>query len=304
MHRFRALVIAAVVASAGCSSSISTTAPLPSGSSNPAPSSIQHVVIVFQENRSFNNLFMSFPGADTSTTGLCKEFKPKGYPVVCPSSDGKDVTVKMKPVTLESTGIPDGGQDLEHGHRAYEAEFDDGQMDGFGSIYKGTNGSQQPPAKTYPYSYVVRREVRPYWDMASRYALADHMFSTATTDSFVAHQQIIAGTTRLNSHESLTDVPSNRPWGCDAPPGTVTGLIFSDGRFNDFAGPFPCFTQYATMADVLDAAGVSWKYYVESHTTFEILRTRLGCVRCNQTRPLRARLEKRYVSEQKDLWRH
>ncbi len=270
MSRARALALLAIVASAGCSSTISSPAPLPSGSTNPAPPSIQHVVIVFQENRSFNTLFMSFPGAETSTTGLCKEFDPGGsYKPVCPSSNGQDVIVKLKAVPLESTGIPDGGQDLEHGHRAFEAEFNSGNMDGFGSIYKGTNGSQQPPAKKYPYSYVERHEVRPYWDMASRYALADHMFSTATTDSFVAHQQIIAGTTRLNSHESLTDVPSNRPWGCDAPPHTVTGIIFSDGRFNDFAGPFPCFTQYATMADVLDAANVSWKYYVESNTTFE-----------------------------------
>jgi phospholipase C len=34
---------------------------------------------------------------------------------------------------------------------------------------------------------------------------------------------------------------------------------------NDFGGPFPCLTQYKTMADVLDAAGTSWKYYVMSY---------------------------------------
>jgi phospholipase C len=45
----------------------------------------------------------------------------------------------------------------------------------------------------------------------------------------------------------------------------VTGVIYTNGRVNDFGGPFPCFTQYDTMADVLDAAGVSWKYYVESY---------------------------------------
>ncbi|HEY1653906.1 MAG TPA: alkaline phosphatase family protein [Candidatus Tumulicola sp.] len=266
MKRLRAFFIAALVASAGCSSTIGTPTPLPTGSSHPALPSIQHVVIIFQENRSFNSLFMNFPGAVTSTTGQCKEFHPGGgYPAVCPN--GKVVT--LHPIALETSGIPDQGKDIEHGHRAYEAEYDDGAMDGFGSIFKGTNGSHQPPAKTYPYAYVVRREIKPYWDMAHRYTLADHMFSTATTDSFVAHQQIMAGTTRLNAQESLTDTPTNRPWGCDAPPGTRTGVIFTDGSFNDFHGPFPCFTQYETMADVLDAENVSWKYYVESYKTFE-----------------------------------
>jgi hypothetical protein len=96
----------------------------------------------------------------------------------------------------------------------------------------GTTGGNGP-ALFYPYAFVERSEVQPYWDMASRYALADHMFSTATTDSFVAHQEILAGTTRLNSHESLVDTPSNFPWGCDAPKGTVTGVIYTIGRVND-----------------------------------------------------------------------
>ncbi len=264
MHRFRALVIAALVASAGCSSTISTPAPLPSGSTNPAPPSIQHVIVLLQENRSFNTMFMSFPGADTSTTGLCKEFDPGGsFKPVCPSKNGQPITVTLQPIPLK-IGRPDQGKDIEHGHRAFEAELDNGKLDGFGSIYQGTNGSQQPPAGTFPYSYVRRSDIKPYWEMAERYALADHMFSTATTDSFVAHQEIIAGTTRLNSKESLTDTPSNRPWGCDALPGTKTGVIFTNGVVKEFGGPFPCFTQYKSMADVLDAANVSWKYYVES----------------------------------------
>ena len=219
-----------------------------------------------QENRSFNNLFMSFPGADTSTTGACKPYKPPGHKEIC--TDGQPIS--MRPITLETCGnlcVGFSGVDIEHSHRTFEVEFDGpgpgllGKMDGFDTINKGTTG-QNGPALFYPYAYVVRREVRPYWDMASQYALADHMFSTATTDSFVAHQQIIAGTTRLNSDESLTDTPSSEPWGCDAPPGTVTGVIHMSGKVDDFGGPFPCLTQYKTMADVLDGANVSWKFYV------------------------------------------
>lgn len=247
---------------AACSSSLSTTAPGPAPSTKPGPpgSPIQHVVILVQENRSFNNLFLGFPGAVTKAQGKCKEFDPPGSSKpIC--SGGQTVTLQEQRL---GKGPKAGGDDIEHDHRAFKVEFDGGKMDGFGSIYKGTVGRGATPAGTYPYSYVRRSDVQPYWDMASQYSLADHMFTTETTDSFVAHQELIAGTVALNKFVSLTNVPSNRPWGCDnLVKTTSTDLIHRDGRVTR-DGPFPCLTQYKTMADVLDAAGVSWKYYVQS----------------------------------------
>jgi len=210
--------------------------------------------VLLQENRSFNNLFAGFPGANTAMSGPCVP-----TPKVPQCKAGQPVTLHQ--VTLETTGHPAAGTDLQHDHAAFELEFNGGKMNGFNLIQFGTGGGQGG-AKLYPYAYVERSEVKPYWDLATSYALADDMFSTATTDSFVAHQQIIAGTTRLNSHESLVDVPSAFPWGCDAAPGTVTSLITAAGNVIVDGGPFPCLTEYPTMADVLDAAGVSWKYYV------------------------------------------
>jgi phospholipase C len=249
---------------AACSSTITTSAPIPAPTYSSTPSSpIQHVIIVFQENRSFNNIFMKFPGAETSTTGPCVPYTPPGSREICNNPDPQKRIVRMHPITLETCSCL-GGTDIEHSHRTLEVEYAGGKMNGFDKISYGTRGSLGP-AKFYPYAYLEKSEVQPYWDMASQYGLADHMFSTATTDSFVAHQEIIAGTTRLNGNMSLTDTPSSIPWGCDASAGTVTGVIYTSGRVNDFGGPFPCFTQYKTMADVLDAAAVSWKYYVESY---------------------------------------
>jgi phospholipase C len=210
---------------------------------------------MFQENRSFNTIFMGFPGADTATSGGCK---PNHALKLC--LDGKPV--KLKQITLETCRCL-GGVDISHFHHDFETEFDKGKMDGFDLINFGTTGNGSP-AGLYPYAFVERSEVQPYWDMAQKYTLGDHMFSTATTDSFVAHQQIIAGTTRLNAHESLVDVPTTIPWGCDAQFGTVTAVIDTNGVVHPFGGPFPCFTQYKTMADVLDAGNVSWKFYVEN----------------------------------------
>lgn len=59
---------------AGCSSgNTGTTTPTPTPAPAPAPSQkIQHVVIIMQENRTFDNLFNGFPGADTVQSGMNK----------------------------------------------------------------------------------------------------------------------------------------------------------------------------------------------------------------------------------------
>jgi phospholipase C len=256
-----------LVVLAGCSSSVSSL-PAPGRSAQP-PSAIRHVVILVQENRSFDNLFAGFPGADAKTSGPCKPDLPRT--AWCKVA----AEVPLRPIKLEDGHIS-GGHDICHSHKCFEIECDPDSSnicrnDGFDLI---TNGeSYEPPrwAKLYPYSYVERSETKPYWDLASRYTLADDMFSTDTASSFVAHQELIAGTVRLSDDESLTDQPDTTPWGCDAPQGTQTAVIFRDGRVFDPPRersegppylPFPCFTQYKTMADLFDAADTSWKFYV------------------------------------------
>ncbi len=200
-----------------------------------------------------------------------------------------------KPVTLETDRTLGLGTDIDHSHHAFELEYDHGKMDGFNKIGFGAAG-YGAPAKLYPYAYVKRSEVQAYWDFAKQYALADKMFFTDTASSFIAHQLIISGTVRLNDHESLTDQPNQDPWGCDAPPGTVTAVIYTNGKVNEFGGPFPCFHQYGTIADLLDANGVSWKYLrLEHHEGASgVLGLRLERLRRDQENPLRSRLEEQH----------
>jgi phospholipase C len=248
--RFSAwFTLAAVLVAAGCSGSI--TGPAVPSPTSPAAAPIQHVVILLQENRSFDNVFAGFPGADTVMSGPCLP-----APWCKPGQQ-----IPLKAITLESTESVGFGTDIDHSHNGFEIEYNHGKMNGFDKIRFGAAGAGLP-AKRYPYAFIERSETKPYWDFAKQYAIADHMFFTATASSYIAHQQIIAGTTRLNAHESLTDQPDGMPWGCDAEPGTVTAVIKTNGQVLEFGGPFPCFTQYGTMADLLDAANVSWKYYV------------------------------------------
>ncbi len=189
---------------------------------------IQHIVIIIQENRSFDNIFAGFPGADAPTFGYMHNGKM---------------------VTLKKVGFD--GIDLDHGYTAALVDFDNGKMDGF---------NLTSPNQRYPYSYVNRTDVRPYWDMAQQYVLADRMFPSELGGSFAAHLNLIAGTDKLSPTLAEADNPSNTPWGCDAPAGTTTSTVDSNRNYR-IGGPFPCFTQFQTMADIMDPAGVSWKYY-------------------------------------------
>ncbi len=217
-------------------------------------SPIAHVVLVVQENRTFNNFFATFPGADGATTGaIAKE-------AACHIKTNGTIALKESPL-IEP-------RDLNHNYQGYRAARDDGKMDGFDQILF----SDDEPECTYPYQYVEPSQIQPYWEMAEEYVLAEHMFTTQGSSSFTGHQDLIRGGTVVAPGEAMVNLPScsggTCRWGCDAPAGTHTSLITKDDVFEPGKGPFPCTDKfastYATLRDLLDAKSVSWKYYVPS----------------------------------------
>jgi phospholipase C len=204
---------------------------------------IKHVIVVIQENRSFDDFFATYPGADGTTTGYEKL-----------TSGKRAVTLREVPLTKAC--------DFEHVYRKYLVAWDNGKMDGFN--LEGANGICNDKALG-PYQYVDPKDIAPYWSMAKQYVLADHMFQTQGSGSFTAHQDLIAGLTAIDAQktELLVDFPTKAPWGCDAPQGVKTDLLVYEGtylKWEQNAGPYPCLT-YATLRDLLDAKHVSWKYY-------------------------------------------
>ncbi len=208
---------------------------------------IAHVVIVVQENRSFDDLFATFPGADGTAGGYMQN----------PSGSG-DIYVPLQKVDLVEPC------DWGHSYHIVPVDYDGGKMDGFGE--EGASKKCTGKAGARVYQYVNPSQIAPYWTMASQYVLGDHMFQTQGSGSFTAHQDLIAGATLINQPKdtkSLVDFPSHSPWGCDAPHGTVTSLLVVKGsalKDEYHQGPFPCL-KYLTMRDLLDAHSVSWKYY-------------------------------------------
>lgn len=154
---------------------------------SPSPSPIQHIVIVIQENRTFNNLFEGYPGATWSDEGL--------------KSNGQ--VQKLGVLNLQGYS----GWDICHALACYQQAYDHGKMDGFNLIKKIGKGI---PA-TISYNYVNHNDTTIYWNLARHYTLADDNFESSGSSSFPAHQYLIAG------QSGSQDDPPGRPWGCDFP---------------------------------------------------------------------------------------
>jgi phospholipase C len=207
-----------------------------------AGSPIRHVIVLVQENRTFDNLFASsvlagggpYPGADTTQTATV---------------DG--APRPLKAVAFEHPGDP------SHTHAALLAEWNDGKMDGFGNdvVYAHFGLSISEPG--FAYAYLPAQETALYHVMAARYALADENFAPRLVPTFPSHYTLATAQSRLAGN------PNSRVWGCDAKPG-ATVPIFGSGETVMTPGIFPCFDQ-PTVADLLDAAHVTWRYYTGTY---------------------------------------
>ncbi|MGA2760604.1 MAG: alkaline phosphatase family protein, partial [Candidatus Cybelea sp.] len=197
------LALAATLA--GCAAGFNSSVPFPApaaGYSNRAASKIHHVVIIFQENRTTDDLFNGLPGADTVLLGR--------------NSHGQKV--KLAPISLTAP------YDLGHTHSAFAIEYDGGKLDGFDKVPSQCfNINVCLPADVRAYGYVPRKEAQPYFVMATRYAFGDRMFQTNEGPSFPAHQYIVSGTSTIANGSSLR--AANNPFnptggadgGCDSP---------------------------------------------------------------------------------------
>ncbi|MBV8530312.1 MAG: hypothetical protein JO104_03270, partial [Candidatus Eremiobacteraeota bacterium] len=169
---------------------------------------IQHIVLLIQENRTFNDLFAGFPGAVSSMTGQELVY-----------DHGKLVE---KPIALTEHNLLDKGN-ITHLYPAFLTAYQNGAMDGFSLIKFVQSGKKEGKAA---YQYVNPAQIGPYWTIASQWGLADEMFQTQGSDSFTAHQDLIRGGTFVDPTDSLVDPPTSpEVWGCDAAPPTHTTLV-------------------------------------------------------------------------------
>ncbi len=219
-----------------------------SGCGDPAPqshlnSAISHVVIIFQENRSTDNLFQDpvliARGADIAGSGV--------------NSHGE--TIPLAPIPLANT------YDLSHTHPAFEDMYDNGKMDGADLVPKICYHAGCPPNAAF--RYVSPSDVQPYFSLAEQYTFADRMFQTNEGPSYPAHQFILSGTSAPSPGSNLFEAenPFNigfSPVGCTVPLSETVAMIDPAGV--ETVKMYPCF-EHETMTDLLDLSGITWRYY-------------------------------------------
>lgn len=198
-------------------------------------SPIKHVVFIIKENRSFDHYFGTFPGANGATTGTL--------------SNGLVIPLQHAPDIMS--------QDPGHGWPESLFAIDGGLMDRFDAIDSGNvNGTLSA------YTQMQQSDIPNYFAYASNFVLADNTFSSTFGGSFPAHLYAIAA-----QSYGLVDQPAEpaggnlSTWGCDAPADAIAPRIIDD-QFDEIA-QFPCF-DFQTLADNMETAGVSWKYYAPS----------------------------------------
>ena len=197
---------------------------------------IKHVVFIIKENRTFDNLFGRFPGADGATTGMDQG--------------------TTRPLTQAPDRIP---VDIVHCYRCALQAWNGGNMDGFASV--------SAPADRYAYTQFGPSDLPAYWHWAKRFVLGDNFFASAQGPSFPNHLYTIAaqsGGAHDNPIQDLERLAERhrttglfKAWGCDSVEQAYVPVEDREGK--EVKVP-PCF-DFMTEGDLLLRAGIPWAYY-------------------------------------------
>ncbi len=205
---------------------------------------IKHIIIIMQENRSFDHYFGTYPGAD----GIPMR---DGTPSVCVPDPKSGQCVKPFHDLADMNG---GGP---HGASNATADVDGGKMDGFiAQAQNGQKGCLNPDNPACSNSgvpdvmgYHDGGEIPNYWAYAKEFVLQDHMFEPNASWSLPAHLFAV-------SEWSAYCTQHNDPASC-------SNALQSPGNPPGFAGAKkPPIYAWTDLTYLLHRAGVSWGYYV------------------------------------------
>jgi acid phosphatase len=293
-HR-HALVAAVCLGVVGCTTS---------GAVKPAPhlDIIQHIVVIYAENRSFDHLYGLFPRADglrnaRRTTQVDRDGTPLRFlppvwqgsapdPLFPTNLPNAPFRIDAPPISL---ALSQPTRDLVHRFYQNQEQIDGGKLDRYAAI----SDAGGLVMGTYDGAAL------PMWRWAREYTLADHYFMGAFGGSFLNHFWLVCACTpvypdapasmrvHLDRDGRLERKPESPASALAGPPSFFDGAVTPDGyavntvqppfqpsqvppvlggdpRFADPAGnPLPPQTQ-RTIGDTLSARGVTWAWYAGS----------------------------------------
>jgi phospholipase C len=215
---------------------------------------IRHVVVIMQENRSFDSYFGTYPGADGIPPGVCVP-DPANGGCVPPFHDPADLNF--------------GGP---HGMGNSLADIHAGLMDGFVAQAEQGSGCTSGDPNCSPCTetagaqaqdqrcidvmgYHDAREIPNYWAYAQNYVLQDHMFEPNASWSLPQHLFMVSEWSAFCANPMDPSSCSNALQNPN-PDSTLTATTFataSDGQLH---------YGWTDLTWLLHQQNVSWGYYV------------------------------------------
>jgi phospholipase C len=246
-----------------------------------ADAPIDHVVFIVKENRSFNNYFATYPGAEGATEGGTIRCNPDGC------EDGPTVQLTHGPDIYE--------HDMTHCFRCGLTAINDWKINGFKQLYGVHDECEYAEmfgADRQGYSYLERKDLPNYWAYADRFVLADHFFTSMYGPTTPEHLYAVAAQANyLVDNKSTTDTPGSY---CDDDTEYATRFVPRDARQNadhilelerninangsntydigDYWGSVRLCFDIDVLPDQLEAEGIDWKYYAEENAWMNVLQ--------------------------------
>ena len=238
-RRWRTGMAIAALALSGCIPATAMSPPADASAPLEGIHKIQHVVMIMQENRSFDTYFGTYPGVNGIPAGTCLP-DPKGSTCAAPFYVGEEHTF--------------GGP---HGTEAAAADIDGGQMDGFvaeaEARLKCTERGLCAKCKTAVdacartvMGYHDARDIPNYWRYAHDFALQDNMFESGASWSLPEHLYLVSG------WAARCPKLDTNPMACE---GTLE-IEHTSAKGVTYA--------WTDLTYLMHRAGVSWAYYVDA----------------------------------------
>ena len=189
---------------------------------------IRHVIMITQENRSFDSYFGTFPGADGLPAGVCLP-------------DPRDGGCRRPWVDHHDSN----GND-PHGEVPFDGDYDGGRMDGFVAEAERMLCPPGPAScRTDVMGHHVGSDIPNYWAYAKNFVLQDHMFEAPGSWSLPAHLYEVSA---WSAKCRRTGVPMS-----------CKSTIMPPERLPDRQTPFA----WTDVTWLLHRHHVSWSYYLD-----------------------------------------
>ena len=269
-----ATALTVLVAATACSGSSQRSRPGP-----PAATPIQHLVVIYDENVSFDHYFGTYPNA-ANLPGEPAFHAAPGTPAV----NGLTPALLTHNPNAAQPKRLDRSQpftcDNDHDYTAEQKAYNGGAMDKFVQTV-GPDGAKCDPASVM--GYYDGNTVTALWNYAQRYSMSDNSYDVTFGPTMLGHLNLVAGQTsggvvtggKANAVTADGTAINNIPARYDACSSTKGPHLTMKGR---------------NVGDLLSAANVTWGYFSEG------FRTASGAPCASKHANLRGDVERAYFA--------